>query len=166
MLTAFILANNDPKALTRTLNALIGAAVDGLVREVIVLAPIEDETAANLADHAGCGLFTPDQFANAVALAKGDWLLILQAGALPEQGWSESIGDHIQAKANAAKFKRSALAKRPLLARIFQAEHPLALGLLIEKAHAINLGKSALQSAQVLVRAAKTKTMQAALRPA
>jgi hypothetical protein len=166
MITAFILANNDAKAITRTLNALIGATVEGLVRELILVADINNETAAKIADYAGCGLVADSEFADAMKQAKGDWLLVLESGALPELGWAEAVSNHIQLENGAARFGRSPLAPRKLLQRLFQPEQPLALGLLIEKRVALSLGQTALRSPQQLAKAVKLKPLPAALRPA
>jgi hypothetical protein len=166
MITAFIIANDDAKALTRTLNALIGATVEGLVREVVLLADTGNVTAAKLADHAGCGLAKTTQFEPMVQSAKGDWLMILESGAFPEQGWTEALENHIQSRGGAARFTRSPLAKQSLKQRLLQRETPLALGLFIQKNVALRLGSSALSTAQTLANAAKPKPLAAQLRPA
>ena len=166
MITAFILANTDAKALTRTLNALIGATVEGLVREVVLLAYSNNEAATKVADHAGCELATPDGFSALVQSAKGDWILILEGGAMPEQGWIEAVENHIQSRGGATRFTRSPLAKQSLKQRLFHRDSLLALGLLIEKRAALMLGKSALLTPENLTKAAKLKPLSAQLRPA
>jgi hypothetical protein len=170
MITAIILASHDANALTRTLNALIGAAVEGLVRDVVVVASHDNEMAAKLADQAGCALVLPVEFAAAVRAAKGGWLMLLQSGALPEPGWEEAVSHHIQSGGGAARFRRSPLAARALFARLFQAERALALGLIIEKRQALDLGEAALNTPETLAKAAKAKPLpkplSAALRPA
>jgi hypothetical protein len=170
MLSVFILANNnsldEAKALTRTLNALISATVDGLVREVVVLAESTDEVAAKLADHAGCDLAPQTDFHARIHAAKGEWLLVLEGGALPEQGWAEAIGNHIESGKGAAHFTRSPLVQRKFIQRLFQRERPLALGLLIEKRTGLTLKDVALSSPENLAKAASPKPLSAALRPA
>jgi hypothetical protein len=166
MITAFIIANDDAKALTRTLNALIGATVEGLMREVVLLADAGNDTATKLADHAGCMLAKPAEFETLVQSAKGDWLMILEAGAFPEQGWIEALENHIQSGGGAARFTRSPLAKQSLKQRLFQRETPLAFGLLIEKRAALTLGNIALTTPQNLAKAVKPRLLLAQLRPA
>ena len=166
MLTAFILANDDAKALTRTLNALVGATVDGLVRNVVLVADAVNVMAAKIADDAGCALIAPLQFAAAVQSAKGDWLLLLEGGALLEQNWAEAVSNHIQMQGGAAHLTRSPLAPRTLLKRLFQREQALALGLIISKHAALGLGGDVLNSPENLAKAAKPKPISAALRPA
>jgi hypothetical protein len=167
MITAFIRADYNGKALTRTLAALIGATVEGLVRDVVILANADDEAAHKIADEAGCHVLKLDGFAAAVQSAKSEWLMILEAGAVPEQGWQEAIGNQIQFEhGKALRFTRSPLAPRPFFKRLLQPELPLALGLIIEKRHALTLGETALNTPQGLAKAAKPKPMPAALRPA
>ncbi len=166
MITAIILASHDANALTRTLNALIGAAVEGLVRDVVVVASHDNEVAARLAEQAGCALVLPGAFATAVRAAKGEWLMLLQSGALPEPGWEEAVSHHIQSGGGAARFRRSPLAARAPLARLFQAEQALALGVIIEKRRALTLGEAALKTPEALAKAARPKPLFAALRPA
>ena len=166
MLTVFILANHDAKALGRTLNALISASVDGLVREVLVVAEDTNDVASKLADDAGCNLVHPSQFPSVLKAAKGEWLMILQAGSLPEHGWAEAVGNHIESGGQTVRFTRSPLSPRNFIERLFKAEQPLALGLLIEKAVVLKLDQAVLSSAEILASATKPKTMPAALRPA
>ncbi len=166
MITTFILARDDAKALTRTLNALIGATVEGLIREVVVVAETGNETAMKLADHAGCELIAVTQFAAAVHAAKGDWLMVLEAGSLLELGWAEAVSNHIQLGAGVARFTRSPLSPRGFLKRLFQSEQPLALGLLTQKRSTLALGNAALSTPESLAKAAKPKPLSAALRPA
>ena len=166
MLTAIILATEDTKAITRTLNALIGATVEGFVREVVLLAAPNNHVAAEIADEAGCELLDALSFGTAIFTAKGSWLVILEAGAFPESGWVEALSDHIQSSTSAARFKRSPLAPRKLFDRLFQPEKPLCLGLIIEKQAALALGSDALQHPEILAKSAKAKIKLAALRPA
>ena len=164
MITAFILANNDAKALARTLNALIGATIEGLVREVVLLAETGNEIATKLADQTGCLITSQREFSGLVKSAKGDWILILESGAFPEQGWVEAFENHLQSGSGAARFTRSPLAKQSLRNRLFKRETPLALGLLIEKR--VALDKYTLSTPELLAKTAKPKPLPAQLRPA
>lgn len=166
MFTVIILASEDAKAMTRTLNALIGATVDGIVRDVVVLADKQNEIAAKVADFSGCRLDEPDRFSKNVLEAKNDWLLILEAGAFLEEGWVERVSDFTASGRNAARFARSPLAARSIWLSLFQAEQPLALGLLVKRNYALQLERSALTTPYELAKAIKPKAMAASLRPA
>jgi hypothetical protein len=148
MLTALILADGDERALWRTLNALVGAAVQGLVREVVVLADADDVAAAALANHGGCACAAPDTLDAVLSAARGDWVMALRAGAVPEEGWQEAleltleaVSAGIGAAAPAAfHFRRSPLSPLPFFGRWFGREAPLALGLIASKPSLSSLG--------------------------
>lgn len=166
MFTAIILANTDAKATTRTLNALIGATVSGLVRDVVLLADIQNEIASKIADFSGCRLAAPGDFAEIVSAAKTDWLLLFEAGCLPEEGWDESVGSFVSNAGTAARFTRSPLSPRSWMSRLFHAEKPLALGLVVEKRYALQLLRQANSTPYDLAKAAKPIALSAKLRPA
>jgi hypothetical protein len=95
MVTAIIEAGDDPERLPALLAALTPAAVDGVVREVIIagggppdlLTVLRDETGAELAADVG----------EAVARARSAWLLVLPAAIDLKTGWIEALGRHLQA---------------------------------------------------------------------
>ncbi|MDX7951059.1 hypothetical protein P7D22_07685 [Lichenihabitans sp. Uapishka_5] len=68
----------------RTLAALVPAAVDGVVRDVQLLAAPGDDALDRIADHAGCGFIQEADLATAlqtaVARARGAHHLVLLAG--------------------------------------------------------------------------------------
>jgi hypothetical protein len=136
MLTVLIEAGTDEAALARTLNSLIAAAVEGLVREVIVLSDPGDKAARAMAEQSGGDWRAADDLLAAVAAARGTWLLLLEAGTVPEAGWMEPVSLHMEHGAGPARFARSPLTPRPLLQRLFRAERLLALGLLLPKSEA------------------------------
>jgi hypothetical protein len=165
MITAIIDAGTDEKALARTLNGLIGATVEGLVREVVLLAGADNAAALRMADQSGSACMAPQAFGSAVATARCEWLMLLEAGLLFEPGWMEHVATHVQASSQPVRFARSALAPRPLLARLFKAERPLALGLLIPKAQAAALTARAPTMA-ALAASTRPQSLMASVRPA
>ncbi|NJR13794.1 MAG: hypothetical protein HC779_05930 [Phyllobacteriaceae bacterium] len=114
MITAIIDAGTDEKALVRTLKGLIAATVEGLMREVVLLAHGDNAAALRMADQSGSACVPPEAFGGAVAAARCDWLLLLEAGVLFEPGWMEHVATHVQASRQPVRFSRSALAPRPL----------------------------------------------------
>ena len=54
MLSVLIETRNDEEGLSRTLASLIGGAVEGIVREVIVCDAGSTDQTHRVADHAGC----------------------------------------------------------------------------------------------------------------
>ena len=124
MLSAVILAGDAsaptpamPDAIVRTLSALVGAAIEGLIRDVTLAAPCVSEDLRKIADHAGCELAeasTPGgAIAAGLASARGDLLFVMRAGFAPEPGFAEEIAD---------RFQRSA---RPRVLRFREAPESL-----------------------------------------
>ncbi len=94
MLSVIVETGEAGDRLPALLGALTSAAVDGLVREVLIagggppelLAVLREETGADLAD----GL------AQALAAARSDRLLILPAKIRLRSGWLEALGGHVR----------------------------------------------------------------------
>ena len=73
MLTVLLeVRNDDAEALGATLASLVPAAVDGLVREVVVLDGGMGPAAQKIADDAGCVIRPAQELADVVSDAKGD----------------------------------------------------------------------------------------------
>lgn len=89
-------AGASAEAVVRTLSALVGACVRGLVRDVVLAGPSRTELAV-IADHAGCSFVEAASEAellrNALALVRGEDVLILRPGHIPETGFVEEIED-------------------------------------------------------------------------
>jgi hypothetical protein len=81
---------------TRSLGALVAAAVAGLIRDVTIAGPLGLDL-ATIADHAGCGLVEAPREADwldlAFALAKGPDVFVLRAGYVPGAGFTEELRD-------------------------------------------------------------------------
>ena len=76
MITVIVPAHDSAEPLAGLLAALVPAAVEGLVREVIVADGDADPATAALCEDAGAILLR-GSIAAAAAVAKGNWLLIL-----------------------------------------------------------------------------------------
>jgi hypothetical protein len=95
MLSVIVASGNDGRPLPGLMAALTSAAVEGLVREVVIagggpadlLAVLREETGAELA---------PD-LAAAIGRSRSDLLLILAAGFRPRPRWLEALGRHLRA---------------------------------------------------------------------
>lgn len=108
MISVVIAASNEERALARSLAALVPAAVEGLVQEVIVVDLGSADGTATVADAAGCRLMTGDaerageSLRRAAASAKGRWLLFLRPGTVLESAWTRQAGDFIDETAMAS----------------------------------------------------------------
>lgn len=116
MISVVIATHNDERTLGQTLASLVPAAVDGLVREVILAdAGSTDDTLA-IAEDAGAKVVRAEgpaeaRLAEACKTARADWLLILEASVPAPHGWEGAAGAHMQRHhGQAAYWGRSGLA--------------------------------------------------------
>ena len=165
MLSVLIETRNDEEALSRTLASLIGGAVEGAVRDVIVCDLGSTDQTRYVAEHAGCQFVAGSGIATGIARAKGDWLLILEPGARLVEGWIEPVAMHIAKSTMPARFSRARSERLPFLARVFSANRALAQGLVISKRQAFPLARNA-GSAEALARGLAVKTLSAEIAPA
>ena len=92
MISVVIPTHNAERALPRCFDSLIGAAVRGVVREVIVADGGSRDGTLGIADAAGAHIVESGrgrgaQMIAGVATAKSDWLLFLHPETALEKGW-------------------------------------------------------------------------------
>ncbi len=95
MITALIRAGHGVDALAVTLSALVSAVAEGLVGDAVVLAAPGDQEAMRIADALGA-TFLPlaageDPWRRGARVAKRDWVLCLDAGDVPSEGWIRAV---------------------------------------------------------------------------
>jgi hypothetical protein len=98
MITAVIRANRDAEALAATLSVLIPAVAEGVIGHAVVIDEKGDETVARLADETGASYVAAvngEAWSRGVAEARGDWVILLEAGDLPEPQWTPSVERHL-----------------------------------------------------------------------
>lgn len=164
MLSVLIETRNDEERLARTLASLIGAVVEGVVRDVVVCDLGSTDQTRYIAEHAGCHL-AAGGIAAGIAAAKGDWLLVIEPGARLVDGWTDAVAVHLNSSTMPARLSRSRSERIPFLARVFSANRPLAHGLIVTKRQASSLAKHA-RSAEALARGLAMKTLSAEILPA
>lgn len=131
MISVIIPTLNAEETLPETLAALIPAAVEGLVREVIVADGGSSDATARIADQAGveyiqCPAGRGQQLAAAAARARFPWLLMLHADTVLAEGWVREAGAFVRsveegrrsASAAVFRFKLDDLGMKP---RILEA---------------------------------------------
>ncbi|MDP1875720.1 cell wall biosynthesis glycosyltransferase [Phenylobacterium sp.] len=101
MITVIVPAHDSADALAGLLAALVPAAVDGLVREVIVADGDADPATSALCEDAGATLLR-GSIAAAAAVAKGNWLLIVTPEMRFPSRWIEIVADHSSRATKAA----------------------------------------------------------------
>jgi len=94
MITVIVTTRNSERTLPACLAALVPAAVDAIVREVIVVDGGSTDATLAIAEDAGAKLAAG--MAEAAAAAKADWLLILPAIVRLETGWDAEAAAHLQ----------------------------------------------------------------------
>ncbi|NIX76727.1 glycosyltransferase family 2 protein [Microvirga terricola] len=90
MITVLIRASRGPEALAVTLSALVPAVAAGLVGDAVVLAANQDDTIAKVVDAAGATLID-GSWAQGARTARRDWLLCLEDGDIPQEGWIQAL---------------------------------------------------------------------------
>jgi hypothetical protein len=140
MLTVLIETLDDEEGLARTLASLVGGAVEGVVREVVVCDRGSKDQTHYVAEHAGCGYLAEGGIAAGIRQARGDWLLVLEPGARLAEGWSDSVVAHVSASQAPARFSPAGHRRASTLSRILSRPTALSLGLLISRKQAMSRG--------------------------
>jgi glycosyltransferase involved in cell wall biosynthesis len=96
MISVVIPARNAAETLAATLSALIPAAVDGIVRQVIVVDGGSTDNTTDIAELTGADIIEclgdhRSQLAQGAARARFPWLLFLDADAVLDDGWQHDV---------------------------------------------------------------------------
>ncbi|MET3667568.1 cell wall biosynthesis glycosyltransferase [Caulobacter sp. 1776] len=105
MISVVLVASEDLPGLAAQMAMLVPAAVDGLVKEVILVGSGEPGVEA-LAEDSGARLVTTSDDIGArlsagAAVARGDWILTLRSAPALREGWREPIEKHLAGGAGA-----------------------------------------------------------------
>ncbi len=165
MLTVVIETLNDEEALAATLAALVPAAVEGLVCEVIVHDRGSSDATVAVGDQAGCTLVGPGGLGGGLTAARGTWLLLLEPGALPGEGWMEAVANHVGTQCRPARFSPARSRAVQVLRRLFGRAGPLADGVLVSKAEALSRYRPQ-GGLETVARGLRRRRLAAAIRPA
>jgi hypothetical protein len=89
MITVLIRVSHGPEALVMTLSSLVPAVADGLVGDAVIIAPVRDDDTAAVADASGATLVVSDDqsWRHGARMARKDWILCLDDGDIPQEGW-------------------------------------------------------------------------------
>ncbi|KQY19942.1 hypothetical protein [Rhizobium sp. Root482] len=142
MLSVIIETRDNEIELTQTLSVLVAGAVEGLVSDVIVLDHASRNAAGLVADAAGARYCTDWDMAEIIRTARGNWFLLLEAGARPTGRWIDEIADHVAHAGSPARFSPSRHHRRPLLQRLLRRRPPLELGFLLPRGQAAATARS------------------------
>ena len=111
MFAALVRSQNDIMALAATLGSLVEGAAAGLIGHAVVILP-EGPTRnelERLSDATGADMITAsassiDDWKRAASQARGDWVVILNAGEVFTQGWISAIERHAITSGGKAGF--------------------------------------------------------------
>ena len=127
-----------------TFRSLVGATVAGLVADVLVVAP-EPDALVSLCEPMGATVVSRERAEGALDAARGEWLLILEAGAQPLDGWDRAVATHLKPEARPARFEVTGEVE-PFWRRLFgNASRPLLGGFLVP----MRMARSAIRSASL-----------------
>jgi len=101
MLSIIIPTLNAEKHLPRTLSALVAGALEGLVKELVVVDGGSDDATIAIADEAGAKIINSEkgrgrQLRAGGKAAKSDWLLFLHGDTVLADSWLEEVGSFIR----------------------------------------------------------------------
>lgn len=165
MLTVMMECDNQEAELAQTLSVLVAGAVEGLVSDVAVLDRGSADGSAKVADAAGCRFYLDWALPATIEAARGEWLLLLEAGARPQGAWIDEIAEHLALSRNPACFTGSSAHRLPLHRRLLRKAPALERGLLLPKPQALQAARSA-ASLGDLARGGKVRRLSSQLVPA
>ncbi|GJL93099.1 TIGR04283 family arsenosugar biosynthesis glycosyltransferase [Hyphococcus sp.] len=107
MISIVIPTLNAEARLAQCLDALVTSALDGLVKEVIIVDGGSTDVTLPMADSFGTRILTAPpgrggQLAAGAKAARGEWLLFLHADTVLEEGWSNEAAEFIEGNLYAA----------------------------------------------------------------
>ena len=164
MLTVLLECRDNEAELAHTLAALVPGAVEGLVSDVIVLDNGSRDGSARVADAAGCRFVGEWDLADILRTARGEWLMLLEAGARPQPGWVEDVLEYAALAKAPAKFSPSRSFRKPFFKRWTRID-ALELGLVMPKRQAAALAKPGM-SLSALANTLSARKLRSELIPA
>src|SRR5262245_78717 len=116
MITVIIPTLNAETSLAATLTALVPGAVDGLVRQVIVVDGGSSDRTLRIAEDAGADIVRSEpgrgrQLQAGARAARFPWLLFLHADTVLDPGWEREVATFVE---------RVDIGQRPLAAAAFR----------------------------------------------
>jgi hypothetical protein len=108
MISVLIRVEHGVEALAATLSALVPAVAEGLVGDAVVLVRRPDPSVATVADAVGANLVVEPEgsWQRGAAVARREWLLCLEDGDVPSEGWIRTLDRFIALSPPNRRFGR------------------------------------------------------------
>ncbi len=149
MLTIILETRDHEAELAQTLAVLVSGAVEGLVSDVIILDHGSRDGCSRIADAAGCRFLLSWDMRHVVRSARGEWLMLLEAGARPSGRWIDEVAEYIGLNKAPARFSPSRMHRKPFFKRIGRRPAPLEHGFLLSKRQATATAKTGMLLADI-----------------
>jgi len=125
MISVVIPTLNAEPTLQRALAPLVPAAIEGLVREVVVADGGSTDRTLELAEDAGANIVRSErgrgiQLEAGCAAARSGWLLVLHADTELAEGWQAAVVEHMTRHPGRAGWFRFALDDQSFRARLWE----------------------------------------------
>ncbi|NDA45968.1 MAG: hypothetical protein EBY21_01560 [Alphaproteobacteria bacterium] len=121
------------EAIVRTLGALVPAIIEGILRDVILVAAAADQDLQHIADHAGCALLEANApapiFQQGLKAMRGQNVFILRAGLIPDSGFADELADCLAERVTSCVLREH---PQTMLQRLLPNLAPIG-GLLVSK---------------------------------
>jgi hypothetical protein len=122
MISVLVLSERGAEALAVTLAALVAGVAQGLVSDAVVLTREPREDVAAVADAVGAKLVVvrpgEDPWRAGAAVGRRDWMLCLEAGDLPQDGWVGALERFVGLGAAERDFARLQRGPEPAVVRL------------------------------------------------
>lgn len=151
--------------LAQSLAALVPGAVEGLIREVLIIDRDSHDDSWKVADAAGCTFLRGTDVRTALDRARSDWIFLIEPGARPLSGWIQRFGDHMTASRSAARLSPAADHGPTFRERLRGARQGLRYGILMPRDQAIAAVRAG-EALASLGRGVKTRRLACEIVPA
>lgn len=106
MISLIVPTHNDESRLVAALAPLVPASMEGLIRELIILDGGSSDATLEIAEDAGANILgSPAGVSDALAAAKGPWIMVIEPNVLLQPGWEEAARAHMATRRTAARFQ-------------------------------------------------------------
>jgi hypothetical protein len=152
MLTIMMETRDSETKLAHSLAALVTGAVEGLVSDVVILDHGSRDASGQIADAAGARFLSQWEIADVLGTVRGEWLLLIEPGALPLGRWVDEIAEHMAVGRGPACFSPSRRHRRPLMAQLSSRRPPLERGFMLRRSLAVGLARPGMSLADFVSR--------------